>query len=180
MAPEKHPLSDRLLSRLKNRRVVAYLVVLSAALAGMANFGESIVRLSRFVSASLETGVVPVVLPKDTGWIFAGYFDDRLAIYTEGPYFSVVRSPYPSQDKLPRQGELLRITNKERNIIIADFETKGLTRRFDPPWQQNELKSSDYTGLKLPVGATVEVRDVSMGAYPDRPVAVWVRVGSPR
>jgi hypothetical protein len=172
-------LPERVLSRLKNWRPIAYLIVLGVALGGIASFSDSISRIYMMAVGALKEGATPVILPKDTGWIFAGYFDEGLNKYTQGPYFKTVRSPYPTKSQIPRQGEWLRITS-DRNIIIADFETKGLTRRFDPPWQQNELKDSDYTGLKLPSGAVVEVRDVSLGAFVGRPAAVWVRVGVAR
>jgi hypothetical protein len=179
MAP-REPLPERILSRIKNKRVIAYVIVAGVIVIGVANFSDSTMKLYGFAAAVLGSGAVPVVLPKDSGWMFAGYFDAERGIYTDGPYFTVSHSPYASRDQLPRLGEHIRVARKERNIIIADFETQGLTRRFVPPWQQNELKNSDYTGLKLPIGTIVEVRDVSLGAFPGRPAAVWVRVGSPK
>jgi hypothetical protein len=67
----------------------------------------------------------------------------------------------------------------ERNIVILDFATKGLTRTFVPPWQQTEgkLLDGDYTGWKLPKGAMVEVRDVSRGSFPGK---VKCRLGTSR
>ena len=174
----KHSLADRLLYRLKNRRGVAYLIVAATIVGGIAATAESISKVYSTITAVVRDGAIPVLLPTDTGWIFAGYFDAGLATFTQGPYYSVVRTPYPSIDPLPRQGEWLKLTSKRR-VVIADFETKGLSRRFDPPWQQDVLQNSDYTGLTLAAGAVVEVRDVSLGAFPDRPAAVWVRVGSP-
>jgi hypothetical protein len=114
--------------------------------------------------------------PTETGWIFGGYFDDKAQVFAQGPYFKVVRSGYSDKQPFPRAGEWIKITS-ERRIVISDFAFKGLTRRFDPPWQQNVLSESDYTGLTLPKGAVVEVRDVSAGAFPDKPEALWIRIG---
>lgn len=171
--------SKGIIDRLKSYRPVAYMIVLAAILGGVASFGDSISKIISIVSSSLRDGATPVILPYDTGWIFAGYFDEVRKTYVQGPYFKIVRSQYPATDALPRPGEQLKIIS-ERNIIIADFKTMGLTRRFDPPWQQNELSDVDYTGLKLPKGAIVEVRDVSRGSFPDKPSAVWVRIGVAR
>jgi hypothetical protein len=173
------PLAEQFIDRLKNRRGIAYAIVAATVIGAIASSAESLSKIVTLVTASVRDGAVPVVLPKDTGWILAGFFDNTIATYTQGPYFKVVRSPYPSTDSVPRQGEWLRLT-AERRIVIADFETKGLSRRFDPPWQQNVLKDSDYTGLRLSAGAVVEVRDVSLGAFPEKPAAVWVRVGNPQ
>lgn len=173
---KKDNLTDRTLDKLKNKRLIAYTLVFALICAGVASFGESISKIYSMINGVFREGATPVVLPKDTGWLFAGYFDQSLNRYIEGPYIKTVKSPYKEKESIPRIGDWLKITS-ERNIIIADFETKGLTRRFDPPWQQNELRSSDYTGLKLPVGAVVEVRDVSLGAYPGKAAAVWIRIG---
>jgi hypothetical protein len=173
------PLSERLLDRLKNKRFVAYLVVAAAILGGLATASESLSKIYSLIVASTRDGATAVVLPKDTGWILGGYYDGDASAFTEGPFFKIIRTSYPTKEPVPRLGDQLKLTSP-RNIIIADFETMGLTRRFDPPWQQNVLKESDYTGLKLPTGVVVEVRDVSLGAVPGRPSAVWIRIGNPQ
>ena len=148
-------------------------------MAGLVGFGQSISKLAGFATALVRDGATPVIIPNDTGWIFAGYFDDAHGQFIQGPYFVVKHSNYPDKQVLPRVGEQIKITS-ERNIIIADFATKGLTRQYDPPWQQNKLESTDYTGWKLPRGSLVEIRDVSGGSFPDKPSAIWVRVGAVR
>jgi hypothetical protein len=93
-APSK-PLSDRLFDRLKNKRVAAYLIIGATVLGGIASSAESLSKIYSLMRASVRDGAIPVVLPKDTGWILVGYFDSTIAKYTQGPYVKVVRSPYP-------------------------------------------------------------------------------------
>jgi hypothetical protein len=175
----KSDLSEEIIGHWKNKKSVAYFLVLSAAVAGLVGFGESVSKLAGFATALIRDGATPVVIPNDTGWIFAGYFDDSSGRFIQGPYFVVRHSNYADKQLIPRVGEQITITS-ERNIVIADFATKGLTRQYEPPWHQNKLEAGDYTGWKLPRGSVVEVRDVSAGSFHDKPSAIWVRVGAIR
>jgi hypothetical protein len=172
------PLSERILRRWKNRKYIAYFLVIAAAAAAIAGFTDSISKIFGFASAIISDNATPVIIPNDTGWILAGYYDEHSQMFIQGPYIKVVRSSYRDKQPLPRIGEWIRIRS-ERNIVILDFATKGLTRTFVPPWQQTEgkLLDGDYTGWKLPKGAMVEVRDVSRGSFPGK---VKCRLGTSR
>jgi hypothetical protein len=88
----------------------------------------------------------------------------------------VVKSPYDDpSDLLPRLGDSLQVT-KERHLVISNFKESASVKQFEPPWKQDILGDRDYTGVTLPVGAKVLVRDVSLGSFPGRPAAVWARV----
>jgi hypothetical protein len=171
------PASDDTLSRWKKRKLVAYVVAIAVVIGGLATFADSVSKLISTAAAVFSQHATAVIIPNDTGWIFAGYYDDNVGRFTTGPFVKVVKSSYPDKQTIPRIGEWVRMT-AERNVVIADFASKGLTRQMDPPWQQNQLGSGDYTGIKLPKGSTVEVRDVSAGSFPGRPSAVWLRIGS--
>ena len=127
------------------------------------------------IVTALFHGAVPVTLPGDTGWIFCGYYDQEQQLYIDN-YCTVKHSPYPEKSVIPRIGETIRLS-KTRRLVIADFASLGLSRVMEPPWKQNILKPSDYTGIQLPSGVTVAVRAVSLGAFPGHPAAVWVRIG---
>lgn len=169
----------RSVSRWKKKPLIAVLALIFAGAAAAAGFSDSLTKLYQFYVAVVDDRATAVVLPNDTGWIFGGYFDESVGKFVQGPYFKIARSPYSDKQAVPRIGDRLRVTS-ERNIVIADFASLGLTKQLQPPWQQNVLGPGDYTGLKLPKGATVEVRDVSSGNFPGRPDAVWIRVGAVR
>lgn len=180
MPPEENhenPLSDRLIDRLKNRKVIAYAVVFASVVGGVAATLDSIKQISSLIVASESDGAVPVVLPKNTGWLFVGYYNQNINKYTKGPYYKVFKTSYSTTQDMPRINEWIKLT-AQRRIIISNFATMGLTKQFEPPWKKNILDDTDDTGLKLSSGAVIEVRDVSLGASPGRDVAVWVRVGS--
>jgi hypothetical protein len=172
-------LVDKTIAKWKNKRWIAVAALFFAGVAAIAGFSESLTKLYQFYTAVIDDKATAVVLPNDSGWIFGGYYDEGVGKFIQGPYFKIVHSNYNDKQVLPRLGDRLRITS-ERNIVIADFATLGLTKQFQPPWQQNVLAPGDYTGWKLPRGATVEVRDVSSGSFPGRPDAVWIRVGAVR
>jgi hypothetical protein len=109
--------------------------------------------------------------------VFVTRYKDDDDFYTTGPHYKIVKSSYPKSSSFPRQGEWIQLT-VERNVIISDFATKGLSYIDKPPWKQNVLRDGDYTGLKLPKGAVVDIREVSLGLFPGQPFAVWARVGN--
>jgi hypothetical protein len=156
-------LVDKTIAKWKNKRWIAVAALFFAGVAAIAGFSDSLTKLYQFYTAVIDDKATAVVLPNDSGWIFGGYYDEGVGKFIQGPYFKIVHSNYNDKQVLPRLGDRLRIT-----------------KQFQPPWQQNVLAPGDYTGWKLPRGATVEVRDVSSGSFPGRPDAVWIRVGAVR
>jgi hypothetical protein len=168
--------TDDVLSRWKGKKWIAYVLAAAAVVGGVATFTDSLAKIYTNLVAVLGHKTVKTTkLPFDTGWILAGYYDPQLAKYTQGPYVEVAKTSYPDKQTLPRVGDWVRVTG-ERNVIIASFATTGLAQQMNAPLA--DLSQGDYTGVKLPTGATMEVRDVGGGSYPDRATAVWLRIGN--
>jgi hypothetical protein len=117
-----------------------------------------------------------ISIPGDTGWLLLGDIDRASGSYIRGPFYKIIKSNYPDKSALPRKDEWLELT-AERNVIITDYRVSGLSKQLDPPWQKNVLDENDYTGIKLPKGSKVEVRDVDEAGFEGMPLVLWVRVG---
>jgi hypothetical protein len=79
---------------------------------------------------------------------------------------------------IPALGDVLRV-EKLRRIVIADFRTRGMQHQLlFPGTIKGRITDEDETGVQVPVGGLVIVRDVKLGAYPGRPAAVWCRVAA--
>lgn len=169
-------LSDRWLENFKNNKLVAFAIVASIVLAGIITFVDNVRQMaSLFLSVAREE-TVPVFLPNDTGWIFCGYYVEEQHGYIEDPACKVINTKYKEHSDLPRLGDRIRVV-KTRKLVIKDFAVSGLTKQFDPPWTKSVLDSTDYTGINLPPGVVLAVRDISAGHFADRPLAIWVRIG---
>ena len=178
-APEKSKtLADRYIERLKNHPFIAVLVVSTMALAGVAQFTDAITKIAGNFSSVFRPLVSLPVIPGDSGWLLLGDLDPGGERYVRGPFYSIEKSNYPDKTLTPRKGELVRLLS-ERNVIIAGYKTAGLANQFVAPWTLNVLSDADYTGVKLPKGSVVEVRDIGLGSYPNQPIVVWVRVAPP-
>lgn len=171
-------LVDRHLERLKNHPIIALLVVAATVVAGVAQFTDAVSKLAVALPSFMVASVPLPAMPGDTGWLLLGDLDPDGAKYLRGPLYEVHTSSYKEKSLTPRKGETLRLL-AERNVILAGFKTTGLAQQFRPPWQLNVLSDADYTGIKIPKGAVVEVRDVSLGSFPGQPIVVWVRIGPP-
>jgi hypothetical protein len=177
--PEKSKtLVDGYLDRLKNHRAIALLVATATIVGGTAQFTDSISKLSGAVVGMFRTAVALPIIPGDSGWLLLGDLDPGGTRFIREPLYETYKSMYSESKLLPRKGEQLLLL-AERNVIIAGYKTLGLSKQFTPPWQMNVLSDTDYTGVKLPKGAVVEVRDVSLGSFPGQPIVLWVRVAAP-
>jgi hypothetical protein len=167
--------SDDLLTRLKRNKWIAPLVVLAVVVTAVATFTNSINQISENVEKWFGINQHPktVQLPFDSGWILAGYYDASTHTYTQVPYVDIAKTSYPQKQTLPRVGDWVRIAG-ERNVIIADYSTSGTTNLMSPPMR--DLAPGDYTGVKLPAGTLMEVRDIGGGSYEGRSTALWLRV----
>jgi hypothetical protein len=171
-------LVDRYLERLKNHRTVALLLVAAAGVIGLAQFTDAVSKLWAILPGISRAAVALPSIPGDTGWVLLGDLDSSGIRYIRQPLYETYKSVYPEPSLVPRKGEQLRLL-AERNLVIAGYRTSGLTQQFRPPWQLQFLSDADYTGIKIPKGAIVEVRDVSLGSFPGEPIVVWVRIGQP-
>jgi hypothetical protein len=166
---------DDVLTHWKQKRWVAYLIAAAAIVAGTAAFTDSVTKISDNVGKLFGTTahIKTVKLAFDSGWILAGYYDPSTQTYTQVPYIEIAKTSYPQKQTMPRVGDWVRVTG-ERNVIIADYATSGTTEQKNAPMR--DLTAGDYTGVKLPSGTVMEVRDIGGGSYEGRPTAFWLRV----
>lgn len=177
-ADKKPSRADHYIEILKNNPVIAILVVIAIILIGLANVSGAIKTLKdNNPFTTLAAKDLPPI-PGDSGWILVGTMNPKSEYYISDLLYKTEKSLYPAPALVPRKGELLRLL-AERNIIIAGYKTTGLAQQLEPPWRLNNLSDTDYTGVKLPKDSIVEVRDISLGSFPDQPVVVWVRVAAP-
>lgn len=178
---EKPTLVRQITERLQNNRLIAIVIVFAIGVMAVASFTGAIKELASLVPRATPTptvmAVIPVEWPVESGWVLIGDYDVSKRIFVK-KHFTVAHSNYPDVVDIPRQGEVLRLTT-ERNLVILDFETDGLKRLREPPWFGGTLKHADYIHRKLPKGALVEVREVSMPDYPNDAAVVWTRVAKP-
>ncbi|MBU1053998.1 MAG: hypothetical protein KKC46_09235 [Proteobacteria bacterium] len=178
MKPQQdETLVDKFIKKLKNHPITSVLLILGIIIIAIGNFADSIDKIMKRLPAK-GSYIKPENLPGETGWILVGDIDLKNNKYIRGPLFEIVKSNYTKKDIIPRKGELIQLTS-DRNLIIADYKINGLSKIYQPPWQENFLEDDDYTGFKLNKGSIAEVRDVSLGAFPNQPAVVWVRIGIP-
>ena len=64
-----------------------------------------------------------------------------------------------------------------RDVHIVDFKKTGTTQKLVAPITKGIIDEYDKTGITLPAGTELVVRDVSEGRWPDNPnAALWLRV----
>ncbi|MGE8098123.1 hypothetical protein [Pseudomonas fluorescens] len=171
-------LTDRYITRLKNHRPVAILLIVVAVIGGIAQFTDAISKIAYTATGLFHPSRELPTLPGDSGWLLLGDLDPKGERYIRGPFFLVERSAYPEKFLTPRKGEQLRLLT-ERNLVIAGYKVTGIERVLTPPWTLNVLSDRDYTGIKLSKDSVVEVRDVSLASFPGEPLVLWVRIGPP-
>ncbi len=194
-------LFDRYVSRLKNHPIIAIVVVAAMIIVGIAQFTDAVSKIVAALSLSVNSTKDLPTIPGDSGWLLVGelyptyaksdegpFFNeygwlavdpDPKDVYVRGPFYKTENSSYPKKSVVPRRGELIRLI-ADRNVIIAGYKTNGLAQQLMPPWKLNVLSDADYTGVKLPKGVVVEVREVSLAAnFSKQPTVVWVRVAAP-
>ena len=120
-------------------------------------------------------GALPA-LPGDTGWIFAGYFDIERETFIEGPWVSVVDTSRRGQRRFVEIGDTIKL-KVSRPVIMARFQEHGTKYKLISPVNVGVVEDTDKTGIVLPAGTELLVRDVSEGAWPGNPnAALWLRV----
>jgi hypothetical protein len=120
--------------------------------------------------------VTPVEMPGETGWIFAGYFDVERETFVEGPYVSVVGTTTRGQRRFVEAGDIVQL-NVSRRVIIPDYKTTGTEKKLTSPVEVGVIEEDDETGVVLPSGTKLLVRDVSEGTGSESPnAALWLRV----
>jgi hypothetical protein len=151
--------------------------------------GESYKLLRLVVILSFLTGVVGIctylaphtfprpqlpIIPGDTAWIFAGYFNPDADTWTNERYIEHAGPPCDGR----WIGDTVRTYGKERRLVIVGYKVTGLERKMETP-VAGYNEDTDITGVVLPVGTELRVRDVSSGRFPDRDAACWLRIAYP-
>lgn len=115
-------------------------------------------------------------LPRETGWIFAGYYDEENNTFVEGPYVSIIDTNRRGLRKFVMPGDTIQ-TKVTRRVIVIDYK---ISSRVDPlisPIMKGVIDANDETGVIIAKETKLLVRDVSEGKWPDNPnVALWLRV----
>lgn len=115
-------------------------------------------------------------LPGDTGWIFAGYFNTANETFVEGPYVSVQSTTTRGMRRFVEIGDTIAL-KVSRDVHIVDFRRTRVSQKLVPPISKGIIDEYDKTGITLPPGTELVVRDISEGRWPDNPnAALWLRV----
>lgn len=108
-------------------------------------------------------------LEHKTGWVYAGAIDRKESLWVtqlHHRYLDVVAepdrafafdSPTPLQSRMPRVGDVIEVT-AEMSLRIVDFEMTRELRRLESP-AGRVLTKTDSTGVSLPVGTRLKIRE---------------------
>jgi hypothetical protein len=155
--------------------IVLAFMAWTVALAGMGSWTY----VSTHTQVKEEQSFLPTVLPPlpgDTGWIFAGYFNIEKETFIEGPYVSVQNTTTRGMRRFVEIGDTVAL-KVARDVHIVDFKKTGAFQKLVAPITKGIIDEYDKTGISLPAGTELVVRDVSEGRWPDNPnAALWLRV----
>ncbi|OOG44165.1 hypothetical protein [Polaromonas sp. A23] len=116
------------------------------------------------------------LLPGDTGWIFAGYSNIARGTFVEGPYVSVQGTTTRAVRRFVEIGDTIGL-KVSRDVHIVDFKKIGVSSKLVSPITKGIIDEYDKTGITLPAGTELVVRDVSEGRWSDSPnAALWLRI----
>ena len=167
------------LSRAQGYKIIRLIIVLTwtVAIIGIASWVYTSTRAPD-VPRSGNSSLYGPTLPFNTGWIFVGYYAANPKVFIEGPTSTVAFRPTGAErgELVPAIGDVLRV-RKPRRVIIAAYRTAGLKHQLtSPPLVNNILNADDDTGVELPEGEFVIVRDVEISGAPGRASSVWARI----
>jgi hypothetical protein len=119
-----------------------------------------------------------------TGWIGLGHVTrdrknwavgaDPATEYNTGAFEFVDKATDRRTPVLPRVGERIRLTTRNR-LIILDFASTGERRALDDPSAVRST-GSELTDVILPKGSIVEVREIRLSPARGGIRVVWARV----
>lgn len=155
--------------------IVLAFMAWTVALAGIASWTYVSTHTPGKSAAGVAEKQLPS-LPGDTGWIFAGYFNIARETFIEGPYVSVQNTTTRGMRRFVEIGDTIAL-KVARDVHIVDFKKTGTSQKLVAPITKGVIDEYDKTGITLPTGTELIVRDVSEGRWPDNPnAAVWLRV----
>ncbi len=121
-----------------------------------------------------------IPLPGGTGWLFLGYFSlSDSAFDADGRKFEFERRSRKNGPDIPVKGDVLRLS-ATRRVMIRDYLPNHSTARAKDLICAGYDENRDDTGIRLPKGTLVVVRDVGNSCYDPSQgslAALWVRVG---
>lgn len=116
-------------------------------------------------------------IPGGTGWIFAGYNNMQTGAPTgDGPYVAVLSAVTRNRNRFVETGDLISLI-VSRPVVILDFQNSGTTKALEYPIYASVIDDQDLTGVVLPAGTELVVRDLIEGFVPGREsAALWLRI----
>jgi hypothetical protein len=155
--------------------VVLAFMAWTVALSGIASWTYVATHTPLKIDAAPIVAKLPP-LPGDTGWIFAGYFNVERESFVEGPYVSLQSTTTRGLRRFIEIGDTVGL-KVARDVHIVDFKKTGAAQKLVAPITKGIIDEYDKTGITLPAGTELVVRDVSEGRWPDNPnAALWLRV----
>lgn len=139
----------------------------TVALAGIASWTYVSTRAAAATAPAQPIAKLPP-LPGDSGWIFAGYFNIAKETFVEGPYVSVQGTTTRGMRRFVEIGDTIGL-KVARDVHIVDFKKTGTSQKLVAPITKGIIDEYDKTGVTLPAGTELVVRDVSEGRWPDNP-----------
>lgn len=109
-----------------------------------------------------------------TGWLHLGDLNLRLGTWGTVPEHVIARRRRPGKGLIPSRGDLLKITD-DAKVVIVGFQVTGERNRLVSP-AGKIMRQEDLTGIVLLSGSIVEVVDVRRGPAVYGLQAIWVRV----
>jgi hypothetical protein len=168
-------LADRWLNRLRNNRLTAAAIVVGVLVSAVATFWNA---LPEVVRDDVAHWLHPeLALPGDTGWIFVGYYNGDSGAFIEGPKVEVINSTMRARHFYVELGDTIRLKNPTKVYIVDYMPGRKTNKKLLPPIEKGVISSADETGVTLPAGTELIVRDISRGAWARNPnAAIWARV----
>jgi len=125
-----------------------------------------------------------------TGWIGLGQVTrdqkqwataaDPATEYKTGAFEFVDKATDRRKPILPKAGERIRLTARNR-IIILDFASTGEKRALDDPSAvPASTSASEFTDIILPIGTIAEVRELRLSPARGGIRTVWARIVPPK
>jgi hypothetical protein len=113
-------------------------------------------------------------IPGGTGWVFLGYRNGNT--FSEGPKAEVVTSNRRARNFFFEIGDTIRLRLPSK-VYIVDYATTKTDKNLTAPIKKGIISIADETGVVLPGGTELILRDVKYGAWPGNPnEAIWGRV----
>jgi hypothetical protein len=124
-------------------------------------------------------------LPENTGWLFLGFYNaENYTFDAEGPSFTFVKRLQSSHPQIPSKGDVIRLEKRHRVMMTKHFGGRWAPLEHICSEEDTYDPENFDTGVRLPKGAQLVIRDIQDDCRDYRQsgnwVALWVRVQYPR